>query len=61
MIVTYDVSDVVCRTEGCENEGVTLSVNRRPGGRVVCGVCVSDIAEITKTGEIEMDEEWTSM
>ena len=56
MIVTYDVSNVVCRTAGCGNEGVTLSVNRRPGGRVICGVCGSDITEITKTGEIEFDE-----
>lgn len=54
-MVTYDIADVVCRTSGCANANLTLSVYRRAGGLVVCGVCGNNISEITKTGEVELE------
>lgn len=54
-MVTYDIADVTCRTDGCGNANLTLSVYRRDGGLVVCGVCGNNISDITKTGEIELE------
>jgi len=56
MIVIYDVADVTCRKAGCGNSNVTLSVYRRSGGDVICGVCESYITDIVKTGEVSLDE-----
>ena len=54
---TYDIANVACHTEGCANKDVVLSVYRRPGGLVVCGVCGQQITDVTKTGEIQLDED----
>ena len=55
-MVTYDIANVCCHTPGCANAEVTLSVYRRANGLVLCGVCGNEITDVTKTGEIELDE-----
>ena len=54
-MVTYDISNVTCKTQGCNNLDVTLSVYRRPGNIVMCGVCEKNITQISKTGQIELE------
>ena len=56
MIVVYDVANVTCKKAGCANRNITLSVYRRPSGKVLCGVCGSTITDIQKTGEVSLDE-----
>jgi ribosomal protein S27E len=53
---TYDIANVTCRTGGCSNANITLSVYRRSGGVVLCGVCGNQITEIAKTGQIDLAE-----
>ncbi len=56
MIAVYDIANVTCKKAGCGNRNITLSVYRRPGGKVICGVCASSITDVVKTGEISLDE-----
>ncbi len=56
MITTYDIATVTCRTAGCGNGDIGISVYRRPAGQVRCGVCNNLITDIVKTGQIDLDE-----
>jgi ribosomal protein S27E len=56
MITTYDVATVTCKKSGCGNRNISISVYKRPGNTVVCGVCNTVITDVVKTGTIDLDE-----
>lgn len=56
MNIVYDVATVTCRSAGCVNGNVGISVYRRPNNKVVCGVCGNVITDIVKTGTVTLDE-----
>lgn len=57
MIVTYNTANAVCGTSGCANNGMPLAVLiEQTSPKVVCGVCMNPITDITVTGTENRDE-----
>jgi len=45
--IAYVSVTATCHTEGCENEGVTITMNAPEGSQVMCGCC----GEMSETKE----------
>lgn len=51
------MSIVTCKTEGCSNYGVPITVDIDPGEVVICGVCserIRDVENLDDNDDVEV-------